>query len=71
MTNDLPERTRDGSGVASARTHAHTTLSWPTAPPTTILIAAVVGFASVAATPLLLVRRLQRLNLPGALRVVE
>ena len=39
--------------------------------PTTILIAAIVGIASVAATPLLLVRRLQRMNLPGALRVVE
>jgi len=39
--------------------------------PTTIVIAAVVGIASVAATPLLLVRRLQRMNLPGALRVVE
>jgi putative ABC transport system permease protein len=39
--------------------------------PTTILIAAFVGIASVAATPLLLVRRLQRMNLPGTLRVVE
>jgi putative ABC transport system permease protein len=39
--------------------------------PTTIVIAAVVGIASVAATPLLLVRRLRRMNLPGALRVVE
>ena len=39
--------------------------------PTTILIAAVVGIASVAATPLFLVRRLQRMNLPGTLRVVE
>jgi putative ABC transport system permease protein len=39
--------------------------------PTTILIAAIVGIASVAATPLLLVRRLQRMNLPGTLRVVE
>jgi putative ABC transport system permease protein len=39
--------------------------------PTTILIAAIVGIATVAATPLLLVRRLQRMNLPGALRVVE
>ena len=39
--------------------------------PTTILIAAIVGIASVAATPLFLVRRLQRMNLPGTLRVVE
>jgi putative ABC transport system permease protein len=39
--------------------------------PTTILVAAVVGIASVAATPLFLVRRLQRMNLPGTLRVVE
>ena len=39
--------------------------------PTTILVAAIVGIASVAATPLLLVRRLQRMNLPGTLRVVE
>ena len=39
--------------------------------PTTILIAAIVGIASVAATPLLLVRRLRRMNLPGTLRVVE
>ena len=33
--------------------------------PTTIVIAAVVGIASVAATPLLLVRRLRRMNLPA------
>ncbi len=39
--------------------------------PTTILVAAIVGVASVAATPLFLVRRLQRMNLPGTLRVVE
>ena len=39
--------------------------------PTTILIAAIVGIASVAATPLFLVRRLRRMNLPGTLRVVE
>ena len=39
--------------------------------PTTILIAAVVGIASVAATPLFLIRRLRRMNLPGTLRVVE
>ncbi|HSP30058.1 MAG TPA: FtsX-like permease family protein, partial [Ilumatobacteraceae bacterium] len=39
--------------------------------PTTILIAALVGIASVAATPLFLVRRLQHMNLPGTLRVVE
>ncbi len=39
--------------------------------PTTIVIAAIVGIASVAATPLLLARRLQRMNLPGTLRVVE
>jgi putative ABC transport system permease protein len=39
--------------------------------PATILIAAIVGIASVAATPLLLVRRLQRMDLPGTLRVVE
>jgi putative ABC transport system permease protein len=39
--------------------------------PTTILIAAFVGIAAVAATPLFLVRRLQRMNLPGTLRVVE
>jgi putative ABC transport system permease protein len=39
--------------------------------PTTILVAAIVGIVSVAATPLLLVRRLQRMNLPGTLRVVE
>ena len=39
--------------------------------PTTILIAAFVGVASVAATPLFLVRRLRRMDLPGTLRVVE
>ena len=39
--------------------------------PGTILIAAIVGIASVAATPLFLVRRLRRMNLPGTLRVVE
>jgi len=39
--------------------------------PTTILIAAIVGVASVAATPLFLVRRLRRMNLPATLRVVE
>jgi putative ABC transport system permease protein len=39
--------------------------------PTTILIAAVVGIASVAVTPLLLAGRLRRMNLPGTLRVVE
>jgi putative ABC transport system permease protein len=39
--------------------------------PTTIFIAAIVGVASVAATPLFLVRRLRRMNLPGTLRVVE
>jgi putative ABC transport system permease protein len=39
--------------------------------PTTIIIAAIVGVASVAATPLLLVRRLRRMNLPSTLRVVE
>jgi putative ABC transport system permease protein len=39
--------------------------------PTTILIAAIVGIVSVAATPLFLVRRLRRMNLPGTLRVVE
>ncbi len=39
--------------------------------PITILIAAIVGIASVAATPLFLVRRLRRMNLPGTLRVVE
>ena len=39
--------------------------------PTTIVIAAIVGIASVAATPLFLVRRLRRMNLPGTLRVVE
>jgi putative ABC transport system permease protein len=39
--------------------------------PTTILIAAIVGIASVAVTPLLLGRRLRRMNLPGTLRVVE
>ena len=39
--------------------------------PTTILIATTVGIASVAVTPLLLARRLQRMNLPGTLRVVE
>jgi putative ABC transport system permease protein len=39
--------------------------------PTTILIAAIVGIASVAATPLFLVGRLRRMNLPGTLRVVE
>jgi putative ABC transport system permease protein len=39
--------------------------------PTTILIAAIVGIASVAVTPIFLVRRLQRMNLPGTLRVVE
>jgi putative ABC transport system permease protein len=39
--------------------------------PATILITATVGIASVAATPLFLVRRLRRMNLPGTLRVVE
>jgi putative ABC transport system permease protein len=39
--------------------------------PATIVIAAIVGIASVAATPLFLVRRLRRMNLPGTLRVVE
>jgi putative ABC transport system permease protein len=39
--------------------------------PTTILVAAIVGVASVAATPLFLVGRLRRMNLPGTLRVVE
>ena len=39
--------------------------------PTTILIAAIVGVASVAATPIFLVRRLRRMNLPATLRVVE
>ncbi len=39
--------------------------------PTTILIAATVGIASVAATPIFLVRRLRRMDLPGTLRVVE
>ncbi len=39
--------------------------------PATILIAAIVGIASVAATPLFIVRRLRRMNLPGTLRVVE
>ncbi|HSM67778.1 MAG TPA: ABC transporter permease [Ilumatobacteraceae bacterium] len=39
--------------------------------PTTILIAASVGIASVAVTPLFLARRLRRMNLPGTLRVVE
>jgi putative ABC transport system permease protein len=39
--------------------------------PTTILIAAIVGIASVAVTPLLLARRLRRMNLPATLRVVE
>ncbi len=39
--------------------------------PTTMLVAAFVGIASVAVTPLLLVRRIRRMNLPGTLRVVE
>ena len=39
--------------------------------PATILIAAFVGILSVAATPLFLVRRLRRMDLPGTLRVVE
>lgn len=39
--------------------------------PTTILVAAFVGIASVAVTPLLLARRIRRMNLPGTLRVVE
>jgi len=39
--------------------------------PTTIIIAAIVGIASVAVTPLLLARRLRRMDLPGTLRVVE
>jgi putative ABC transport system permease protein len=39
--------------------------------PTTIVIAAVVGIVSVAVTPLFLVRRLRRMDLPGTLRVVE
>jgi putative ABC transport system permease protein len=39
--------------------------------PTTIVIAALVGIVSVAATPLFLVGRLRRMNLPGTLRVVE
>jgi putative ABC transport system permease protein len=39
--------------------------------PTTIAIAAMVGVVSVAATPLFLLRRLRRMDLPGTLRVVE
>ncbi|MGF1598374.1 MAG: FtsX-like permease family protein [Acidimicrobiales bacterium] len=39
--------------------------------PTTILVTAIVGIISVGATPLLLVRRLRNMNLPGTLRVVE
>lgn len=39
--------------------------------PTTILIAALVGIASVAVTPIFLVRRLDHMDLPGTLRVVE
>jgi hypothetical protein len=39
--------------------------------PTTILIAAIVGIASVAAAPHFLVQRLRGMNLPGTLRVVE
>ena len=39
--------------------------------PTTIAIAAIVGVVSVAATPLFLLRRLRRMDLPGTLRVVE
>ena len=39
--------------------------------PMTVLVAATVGIASVAVTPVLLARRLQRMNLPGTLRVVE
>ncbi len=39
--------------------------------PATILIAAIVGIASIAAAPLFLVRRIRRMDLPGTLRVVE
>lgn len=38
---------------------------------TTILVAAVVGIVAVAAAPLLLYRRMRRMNLPDTLRVME
>ncbi|MGB5760135.1 MAG: FtsX-like permease family protein [Acidimicrobiales bacterium] len=39
--------------------------------PVTIMIAAIVGIAAVAVTPLFLTRRLKRMDLPDALRVME
>ena len=39
--------------------------------PTTIGVAAIVGIVAVAAAPLFLARRLQRMNLPDTLRVME
>jgi putative ABC transport system permease protein len=38
---------------------------------TTIVSAAVLGVAAVALAPLLTVRRLRRMDIPGTLRVVE
>ena len=39
--------------------------------PTTIAAALVVGIAAVALAPLFLARRIQRMDLPATLRVVE
>ena len=39
--------------------------------PTTIGVAAIVGIVAVAAAPLFLARRLQHMNLPDTLRVME
>jgi putative ABC transport system permease protein len=38
---------------------------------TTLLVALVVGVLAVALTPLLLIRRLRRMSIPDALRVME
>ena len=39
--------------------------------PSTLLVAVVVGVGAVAAAPLLTIRRLQRMDIPDTLRVVE
>jgi putative ABC transport system permease protein len=39
--------------------------------PRTILTAAALGTAAVAIAPLLTIRRLRRMDVPGTLRIVE
>jgi putative ABC transport system permease protein len=39
--------------------------------PGTFVSAAVLGIAAVALAPLLTVRRLRRMDIPGSLRIVE